>query len=74
VVGCGDATKLIKTDSKLQYPVLKGRTVTYKDKLKWEVTEQDFSQLSMPDTDPMFILADPDRAFELSNYPNKGLV
>jgi pyruvate,water dikinase len=38
-----------------------------------EVTEQDFSQ-SMPDTDPMFILADPDRAFELSNYPNKGLV
>jgi pyruvate,water dikinase len=23
----------------------------------------------MPDTDPMFILADPDRAFELSNYP-----
>jgi pyruvate,water dikinase len=38
-----------------------------------EVTEQDFSQLSMPDTDPMFILADPDRAFELSNYPNKGV-
>jgi pyruvate,water dikinase len=28
----------------------------------------------MPDTDPMFILADPDRAFELSNYPNKGLM
>jgi pyruvate,water dikinase len=27
----------------------------------------------MPDTDPMFILADPDRAFELSNYPNKGV-
>jgi pyruvate,water dikinase len=25
----------------------------------------------MPDTDPMFILADPDRV-ELSNYPNKG--
>jgi pyruvate,water dikinase len=24
----------------------------------------------MPDTDPMFILADPDRV-ELSNYPNK---
>jgi pyruvate,water dikinase len=53
--------------------VLRGRTVTYEGKLKWEVTEQDFSQLSMPDTDPMFILADPDRAFELSNYPNKGV-
>jgi pyruvate,water dikinase len=34
VVGCGDATKLIKTDSKLRYPVLKGRTVTYTKTVK----------------------------------------
>jgi pyruvate,water dikinase len=27
----------------------------------------------MPETAPMFILADPDRAFEMSNYPNKGV-
>jgi pyruvate,water dikinase len=27
-----------------------------------EITEQDFSQLPMPETDPMFILADPERA------------
>jgi len=27
----------------------------------------------MPKTAPMFILADPERAFELSNYPNQGV-
>jgi pyruvate,water dikinase len=27
----------------------------------------------MPKTAPMFILADPDRAFEMSNYPNNGV-
>ena len=27
----------------------------------------------MPDTDPMLILADPERAFELSQYPNQGV-
>jgi hypothetical protein len=36
VVGCGDATKLIKRTANYSIPVLKGRTVTYKDKLKWE--------------------------------------
>jgi pyruvate,water dikinase len=74
VVGCGDATKLIKNGQQITVSCAEGKDGNiYKDKLKWEVTEQDFSQLSMPDTDPMFILADPDRAFELSNYPNKGV-
>jgi pyruvate, water dikinase len=41
--------------------------------LKWEIKEQDFSKLPMPVTAPTFILADPDRAFEMSNYPNKGV-
>jgi pyruvate,water dikinase len=72
VVGCGDATKLIKNGQQITVSCAEGKDGNiYKGK---EVTEQDFSQLSMPDTDPMFILADPDRAFELSNYPNKGLV
>jgi pyruvate,water dikinase len=72
VVGCGDATKLIKNGQQITVSCAEGKDGNiYKGQ---EVTEQDFSQLSMPDTDPMFILADPDRAFELSNYPNKGLV
>jgi pyruvate,water dikinase len=32
----------------------------YNGKLEWDITEQDFSQLPMPETDPMFILADPE--------------
>jgi pyruvate,water dikinase len=75
VVGCGDATKLIKNGQQITVSCAEGKDGNiYEGELKWEVTEQDFSQLSMPDTDPMFILADPDRAFELSNYPNKELV
>ena len=74
VVGCGDATKLIKNGQQITVSCAEGKDGNiYEGELKWEVTEQDFSQLSMPDTDPMFILADPDRAFELSNYPNKGV-
>jgi pyruvate,water dikinase len=74
VVGCGDATTLIKNGQQITVSCAEGKDGNiYEGELKWEVTEQDFSQLSMPDTDPMFILADPDRAFELSNYPNKGV-
>jgi pyruvate,water dikinase len=60
-------------DNKSPYPVPKAKKVMYNGKLEWEITEQDFSQLPMPETDPMFILADPERAFELSYYPNKGV-
>jgi pyruvate,water dikinase len=70
VVGCGDATKLIKNGQQITVSCAEGKDGNIYDKLKWEVTEQDFSQLSIP---TMFILADPDRAFELSNYPNKGV-
>lgn len=74
VVGCGDATTMIKNGQQITVSCAEGKDGNiYEGELKWEVTEQDFSQLSMPDTDPMFILADPDRAFELSNYPNKGV-
>ncbi|CAM2885296.1 phosphoenolpyruvate synthase [Flavobacterium frigoris] len=74
VVGCGDATSKIKNGQQITVSCAEGKNGNiYEGELKWEVTEQDFSQLSMPDTNPMFILADPDRAFELSNYPNKGV-
>jgi pyruvate,water dikinase len=74
VVGSGNATTMIKNGQQITVSCAEGKDGNiYDGELKWEVTEQDFSQLSMPDTDPMFILADPDRAFELSNYPNKGV-
>ncbi|UQD56510.1 phosphoenolpyruvate synthase [Flavobacterium sp. K5-23] len=74
VVGCGDATQLIKNGQQITVSCAEGKTgYIYDGQLKWDITEQDFSQLAMPETAPMFILADPERAFELSNFPNQGV-
>jgi pyruvate,water dikinase len=74
IVGCGDATTSIKNGQQITVSCAEGTEGNvYDGKLEWKITEQDFSQLPMPETDPMFILADPERAFELSFYPNKGV-
>ena len=74
VVGCGNATSIIKNGQEITVSCAEGKEGNiYEGELKWEITEQDFSQLQMPKTDPMLILADPERAFELSHYPNKGV-
>jgi pyruvate,water dikinase len=74
IVGCGNATTVIENGQQITVSCAEGKNGNiYEGELKWEITEQDFSRLSMPDTAPMFILADPDRAFELSSYPNKGV-
>jgi pyruvate, water dikinase len=74
VVGCGNATSTIKNGQEITVSCAEGKEGNvYDGKLKWEITEQDFSTLKMPKTDPMLILADPERAFELSHYPNQGV-
>ena len=74
VVGCGNATSTIKTGQQITVSCAEGKEGNvYDGELKWEIKEQDFSNLSMPMTEPMLILADPERAFELSHYPNKGI-
>ena len=74
VVGCGNATEAIKNGQDVTVSCAEGKEGhVYKGILAWETQEQDYSQLPMPETHPMFILADPDRAFELSNYPNSGV-
>jgi pyruvate,water dikinase len=74
VVGCGNATSSIKNGQEITVSCAEGKEGNiYDGLLKWEIKEQDFSQLKMPKTDPMFILADPERAFELSHYPNQGV-
>ena len=74
VVGTGNATQRIKNGQLITISCAEGKEGNiYEGQLKWEVTEQDFSQLEMPETDPMFILANPEHAFELSHYPNKGV-
>jgi pyruvate,water dikinase len=72
VVGCGDATKLIKNGQQITVSCAEGRTVTYTRQVKMGSNRAGLQSIIHADTDPMFILADPDRAFELSNYPNKG--
>lgn len=74
VVGCGNATSVIKNGQEITVSCAEGKEGNvYDGKLNWEITEQDFSTLKMPNTDPMLILADPERAFELSHYPNQGV-
>ena len=74
VVGCGNATKVIENGQEITVSCAQGKEgIIYEGILKWDIIEQNYSQLPMPKTNPMFILADPDRAFELSNYPNKGV-
>ena len=74
VVGCGNATEVIKNGQEITVSCAEGKAGNiYEGILKWDIKEQDFSHLPMPKTAPMFILADPDRAFELSSYPNKGV-
>lgn len=74
VVGCGNATDVIKNGQEITVSCAEGKEGNiYDGILKWDIKEQDYSRLPMPQTDPMFILADPERAFELSNYPNKGV-
>jgi pyruvate,water dikinase len=74
VVGCGNATETIKSGQDITVCCAEGKEGNvYDGILKWDITEQDYSHLPMPKTAPMFILADPDRAFEMSNYPNKGV-
>lgn len=74
IVGCGNATSAIKNGQEITVSCAEGTAGNvYDGLLKWEISEQDFSKLEMPKTDPMLILADPERAFELSHYPNQGV-
>jgi len=74
VVGSGNATNVIETGDEITVSCADGRDGNiYEGLLKWTVEEQDFSKLTIPKTSAMLILADPERAFELSSYPNNGV-
>ncbi len=74
VVGCGNATEVISDGSWITVSCADGNEGRiYDGNLSWEVEEEDLSALPEPRTAPMLILADPDRAFELSHYPCRGV-
>ncbi len=74
VVGTGDATQKIKNGQSITVSCADGNAGhVYDGILKWTEKEIDFRNISMPKTSPMLIIGDPEKAFQLSFYPNKGV-
>jgi pyruvate, water dikinase len=74
VVGCGNATEVIKDGQEITLSCAEGKTgYIYNGKADWKIATKDISDLPMPSTDPMLILGDPSVAFEQSFLPNRGV-
>ena len=73
IVGTTNATTKIK-DGEMITVSCEGKTgFVYKDALQFETKKIDFGKIKLPNTEVKFILSDPDRAFQLSFYPNTGV-
>lgn len=74
IVGTGNATEKIKDGQIVTVSCAQGKTgFVYDGKLNWEERNIDFKNIKMPETQPMMILGDPDKAYGYSFYPNKGI-
>jgi pyruvate,water dikinase len=75
IVGCDNATKEIIDGDIITVSCSEGKTgFVYRGKLNFKVTNLDFSTIAKPEsTEVMLIVGDPDKAFELSFYPNDGV-
>jgi pyruvate,water dikinase len=74
IVGCGNATSGITEGLVITLSCAQGKTgYVYKGKLPFKTQEIDVSNIKMPKTEAKMILADPERAFQLSFYPNNGV-
>ena len=74
IVGCTNSTENIKNGELITINCADGKTgYIYKGKLNFEEKVIDFSNIKMPKTEAKMILADPEKAFQLSFYPNNGV-
>jgi len=75
IVGTGDATKTICNGDLITVSCCEGATgFIYEGKAEWRETVTDLRNTQFPQTvKPMLIVGDPDKAFELSFYPNAGV-
>ena len=75
IVGCGNATDKITDGEMITVSCCEGKTgFVYKGILDFKEIELDFSNIKKPEkTEVMFIAGDPDKAFQLSFYPNDGV-
>ncbi len=74
IVGTGNATQVIHDGQMITVANLEGEEGTVLDgKIPFDMQTVDMSTIPDVKTKPYFILADPDRAFELSWYPARGV-
>ncbi|MBS1600211.1 MAG: phosphoenolpyruvate synthase [Bacteroidetes bacterium] len=75
IVGTGDATEKITDGQIITVSCCEGeKGFVYKGKVQYQETELDFSNTKLPEgTEAMMIVADPEKAFKLSFYPNDGV-
>ncbi|MCS5491707.1 phosphoenolpyruvate synthase [Algoriphagus limi] len=74
IVGAEDALEVLKNGDEITIDNASGKIgKVYSGQLKWKVTEHDFKGMKLPKTEPMFILADPEKAFDLSFFPSQGV-
>jgi len=74
VVGTTNATEKIKDGQLITVSCAEGdEGQVFEGKLTWEEKEINLVNTKIPKTKPMFILANPDKALQLSFYPNQGV-
>lgn len=74
IVGTYFATQQIKDGDIITVSCAEGKTgFVYKGGLKFDKDSLDLGHISLPKTEVKFILSDPEKAFQLSFYPNNGV-
>jgi pyruvate, water dikinase len=74
VVGTGNATKVLRDGQMITVSCIDGdEGQVYDGKVEWEEKEIHLDAIPDTRTKPMFILADPDKAFRLAKYPAMGV-
>lgn len=74
IVGAENATTLLRDGDLITLDNSQGKIGwVYEGESKWNILTHDLRGLQMPKTKPMLILGDPDKAYDLSFYPNEGV-
>lgn len=74
VVATGNATETIKDGQEVTVSCAEGRQgKIYDGKLNWTEQTINLQAITLPETEIMLILGDPDKAFQLSFLPNNGV-
>jgi pyruvate,water dikinase len=74
VVGTGDATDKLHDGQTITVSCIEGdEGHVYNGRLEWEEKIVRLDAVPSTFTRPMYILADPDKAFRLARYPNEGV-